>query len=89
MTELEKLVGISDNKLGRRKDDLDYFEFIVEEYFTKELRVNKELFDERPDLLVIFNETILIHLNDLLDYFMLKEEYEKCHRIKIIIDKIK
>lgn len=82
----DKLLDSIDDKIGRDIDDLNMFEFLVDNHYTSIFKDNKDFFKERPDLLSISNEHMLHELKLLLEYFVDKEEYEKCARLKTIID---
>jgi len=94
MTETEVNTGLInfinsvDGDLGRDPESLNLFEWVVEDHYEDEFNKNAELFAERPDLLHLSNERIQWELDKMLHWFLEKEEYEKCARIKIISDNI-
>ena len=79
--KFEKFLTSVDEELGRDPESLTLFEWAVEDYYDSELKDNQEYFKGRPDLLHINNETILFQLDEMLDYFLIKEEYEKCAKL--------
>lgn len=78
-----------DRDLGRDADSLHLFEWVVEDRYYNKLVENQTYFNERPDLLDIHNEQVLFELNEMLYYFESIEEYEKCSRLKSIIEDFK
>lgn len=87
--EHNTLVKIVDKKLSKSPEDLDFLEYLIDQFLTSSKNSNKELFTERPDLESLYNEEINNKMKELLEFLSDKEEYEKCHRIKNIIDNIK
>jgi hypothetical protein len=82
---LKKLINSIDNPLGRDLDDLNMFEYLVDNHYESIFKSNEEYFKERPDLLSINNEQVVYEMNTLIEYFIKKEEYEKCKRLQILI----
>ena len=81
---LLNFINSVDVDLGRDPDSLNLFEWVVEDYFEDGFNRNLEYFTERPDLLGVSNEGLQIELNAMLQYFLEKEEYDKCARLKTI-----
>jgi hypothetical protein len=73
-----------DGDLGRDQESLDLFEWIVEDHFESGIRENREYYLERPDLLYVLNEDVRWRLENMMQWFLEKEEYEKCARLKKI-----
>lgn len=82
--EFKELLATVDNEMGRDQDSLYFLEWVIDEHYRKTVRDNEDYFKKRPDLLAINNERVLYELNLMLNYFIEKEEYEKCARIKVI-----
>ena len=82
----DKLLDQIDEKIGRDKDDLNMFEWLIDSHYDSVFKDNNDYFKNRPDLLSINNEQMKIELQELIEYFIEKEEYEKCARLKIILD---
>lgn len=83
---LLNFINSVDVDLGRDPDSLNLFEWVVEDYFEESFNRNLEYFTERPDLLEVSNEGLHIEIEAMLQYFLEKEEYEKCARLKTIKD---
>lgn len=81
---LLNFINSVDVDLGRDPDSLNLFEWVVEDYFEDAFTRNLEYFTERPDLLGVSNESLQIELDAMLQWFLEKEEYEKCARLKTI-----
>lgn len=74
--------------LGRDEDSLNYLEWKIDQFHSEQRKFDHEILGEHPDLLKIEEETRLVELFCFLDYFEEREEYEKCARIKKLIDNI-
>jgi Mn-dependent DtxR family transcriptional regulator len=74
----EKFLTSVDNELGRDKESLHLFEWVIEDRYESRLIESMDYFAERPDLRSIQNEHILHELKVMEDYFVSKEEFEKC-----------
>ena len=83
---LINFINSVDGELGRDEDSLNLFEWVVEDHFDDILNKNKEYFAQRPELLYLSNEKIKWELESMLEYFLEKEEYEKCARLKGLKD---
>jgi hypothetical protein len=81
---LLNFINSVDVDLGRDPDSLNLFEWVVEDYFEDGINRNLEYFTERPDLLHVSNENLLLEIEGMMQYFLEKEEYEKCARLKVI-----
>jgi len=73
-----------DADMGRDTNSLNLFEWVIEEYYDDKIKENKAYFTERPGLLKLNMEQIFWELDTMLNYFIKKEEYEKCARIKAV-----
>lgn len=78
-----------DEDLGRDEESLHLFEWVIEDRYESIISLNSDLFVDRPDILKLQNEQILLELNTMLGYFESIEEYEKCSRLISIIDEFK
>lgn len=74
--------------LGRDEDSLNYFEWKIDSFYNKQKHFDESVLDDRPDLIAIEDDIRKIELQCFLDYFEDKEEYEKCARIKRILEGI-
>jgi hypothetical protein len=74
--------------LGRDEDSLNYLEWKVDTFYKSQQDFDKEVLGDRPDLIEIEECSRKVELFCMLDYFEEKEEYEKCARIKKILDSI-
>lgn len=74
--------------LGRDEDSLNYFEWKIDSFHDEQRKLDNELYSEMPELLQVGNDARVIELHFMLDYFEDKEEYEKCARIKKLIDNL-
>ena len=81
---LLNFINSVDVDLGRDPDSLNLFEWVVENYFERGINQNLEYFIERPDLLHVSNENLMCEIEDMMKWFLEKEEYEKCARLKVI-----
>lgn len=89
ITRLDSLIKAIDDSIGRNEDDLNMFEFLIDNHFDSEVSNNKDYFKDRPDLLAINNEQIIFDIQNLIAYFLDKEEYEKCGRLKHLLNNYK
>jgi len=77
-----------DEDLGRDKDSLHLFEWVIEDRYEARLSENMDFYSERPDLLSINNEQVLFELDKMMSYFLSIEEYEKCASLTKIKDEL-
>jgi len=85
ITRLDSLIKTIDDKIGRNEDDLNMFEFLIDNHFGSVHKENEEYFKDRPDLKAINTEQAVYEIEHLIAYFLDKEEYEKCHRLKNLL----
>ena len=67
-----------DSVLDRNIDSLNVFEWRLESHYDSQIKTNSEFYSNRPDLIKLENKRITFELQELLDYFISKDEYEKC-----------
>ena len=79
---LINFINSVDGELGRDEDSLNLFEWVVEDHFDEVFNQNREYFIQRPEMLHLSNEKVMWELESMLEYFVEKEEYEKCARLK-------
>jgi hypothetical protein len=91
--DLINFIESLDLDLGRDPDDLEMFQWVVEDHYDSMLEEMMDYFKERPDMQALQVECALSELDQMLQWFSDKEEYEKCARlVKIkeeIIDRFK
>ena len=73
-----------DFKVGLDEDSLNLFEWSIIEYYGTKIKEDMEFLANRPDLIHINKEGYLNELNTLMNYFITKEDFEKCNKIKLI-----
>jgi hypothetical protein len=70
-----------DTEIGRDEESIHLFEWVVEDRYEAKIIEGMDYYADRPDLRSIQNEQILYELNTMENYFVSKEEYEKCASI--------
>jgi beta-glucanase (GH16 family) len=78
-----------DRELGRDLDSINLFEWVVEDRYDGIINENLDYYSERPDLLHISNERAMFEIDEMLEYFESKEEYEKCGSLLKIKNELK
>ena len=89
MEPFTKLLNSIDQDLGRDKESIHIFEWVIEDHYESKIIESMDYFHERPDLRSIQNEQILHELDIMENYFVSKEEYEKCASIVKIRSELK
>lgn len=84
-----KLLTSVDNELGRDKESIHLFEWVLEDHYESKIIESMDYLYERPDLRSIQNEQMLHELNIMEQYFVSKEEYEKCASIVKVRSELK
>lgn len=84
-----KLLTSVDTELGRDEESIHLFEWVIEDHYESKIIESMEYFHERPDLRSIQNEQVLHELNIMEQYFVSKEEFEKCASIVKVRSELK
>lgn len=84
-----KLLTSVDTELGRDEESIHLFEWVIEDHYESKIIENMDYFHERPDLRSIQNEQVLHELNIMEQYFVSKEEFEKCASIVKVRSELK
>lgn len=84
-----KLLTSVDTELGRDEESIHIFEWVLEDHYESKIIESMDYFYERPDLRSIQNEQMLHELNIMEQYFVSKEEYEKCASIVKVRSELK
>lgn len=87
--ELDLFLDSIELSLGRDKDSINVFEWMVEERNDKVISDNLIYFPHKQYLIDIQNETAIHEIELMLEYFKDKEEYEKCSRLIKIRENLK
>lgn len=84
-----KLLTSVDDELGRDQESIHIFEWVIEDHYESKIIEGMDYFHERPDLRSIQNEQMLHELNIMENYFVSKEEFEKCASIVKVRSELK
>lgn len=84
-----KLLTSVDTELGRDEESIHLFEWVIEDHYESKIIESMDYFHERPDLRSIQNEQVLNELNIMEQYFVSKEEFEKCASIVKVRSELK
>ena len=74
----EQFLTSVDTEIGRDEESIHLFEWVVEDRYEAIITESLDYFAERPDLRSIQHEQIIYELNIMENYFVSKEEFEKC-----------
>jgi hypothetical protein len=86
--KITKLAARLSTGLGRDSASLDLFSLFLEQEFDERFVLNEDLFDHMPERLRLEQMLELKVLNELLEHFQKKEDYEFCALIKDLYAKL-
>lgn len=88
MNRLKQIIADIDVYTDRDRASLDLFEMAVEKEWGTRLLLAKEIYHTEPIYYERETQAELMLLEEIKDYYLVREEFERCGKIQSLLDRL-